>query len=306
MSNDAFTDLPRRLIPMAKPARIPGPLARAPRSILLTGLLAGLLGAPTAVLAQPPGQQPPPEVTGGESVGADRGGNESAKKLFTVRSVPQADQPPQWAGEAQIGLGATTGNSENSNLNANALISYTAFPWRHFLGAEAIIAETNGERTTERYAVGYKPEYFFSRRTFAFGFFGYDRDPFSNIDNRYSATLGLGHVLLWGDRQTLTVELGGGYRITQFTEATPDSEEPVGRAGFDYTLKLTDNTQFTQDFSVLAGSDNTFIESITALRVAMTDKLALSLSYTVLNNSFTPPGIESTDTFTSVNLVAAF
>jgi putative salt-induced outer membrane protein YdiY len=56
----------------------------------------------------------------------------------------------------------------------------------------------------------------------------------------------------------------------------------------------------------MAGSDNTFTESITSLQVSMTDNLALSLSYTVLNNSFTPPGIDSTDSFTSVNLVAGF
>jgi putative salt-induced outer membrane protein len=277
---------------------------RVPRAPRLT-LPALLLTAPAVLLAQT-AEEPPPAVTGTESVGADQSGHASAKRLFTLRDLPQLGKPPSWAGEAQVGVAASTGNSETSNLNANLLISYTAFPWRHYLGAEAIVAESDGERTTERYAAGYKPEYFFSRRTFAFGFFGYDRDPFSNIDNRYSATVGLGHALIDGARQTLTVQIGGGYRVTQYTDDTPESEEPVARGAFSYSLSLTDNTRFVQDFTVMAGSDNTFIESVTALRVAMTDKLALSLSYTVLNNSFTPPGIESTDTFTSVNLVAAF
>ena len=94
--------------------------------------------------------------------------------------------------------------------------------------------------------------------------------------------------------------------MTQFTDDTPDSDESVVRGAFNYGLRVTDNTIFRQDLSVMAGSDNTFTESITSLQVSMTDNLALSLSYTVLNSSFTPHGIDSTDTFTSVNLVAGF
>mgnify|MGYP006271941075 CR=1 FL=1 len=185
-----------------------GRIQRAPARVMLPGLLAGLLSLPVASMAQqaPP---PPPPVSGGESVGTDGSGNESAKKLFTLRDLPRPDTPPAWAGEAQLGYAASSGNSDTNNVNANLLISYTAFPWRHFFGAEARFADNDGQTTTERYAAGYKPEYFFSRRTFAFGFLGYDRDPFSNIESRYSATVGLGHALVDTERQTLTVQLGG-------------------------------------------------------------------------------------------------
>jgi putative salt-induced outer membrane protein len=293
------------LFPSRPPRRRAHPDLPVPggRHSLHALLCAAVVGAPALAAAQP---APPPPVTGGESVGADASGNESAKKLFTLRDLPTPGAAPNWAGEAQLGYAASSGNSDTNNVNANVLISYTAFPWRHFLGAEARFADREGETTTERYAAGYKSEYFFSRRTFAFGFLGYDRDPFSNIESRYSATVGLGHALIDTERQTLTVELGGGYRMTQFTDDTPDSDEPVARGAFNYTLQLTANTSFRQDVVVMAGSDNTFTESITALKVSMTDNLALSLNYTVLNNSFTPPGVESTDTFTSVNLVAAF
>jgi putative salt-induced outer membrane protein len=283
----------------------PGPRLRNPRRPLLrTLLVAGLIGVPAAGLTQPPA--PPPAVTGSESVGADSSGNEAAKKLYTLHDLPELGKPPHWAGEAQLGYSASSGNSDTANVNANFLISYTAFPWRHYFGGEVRFAETDGATTKERYAVAYKPEYYFARRWFAFGFLGYDRDPFSNIEARYSATAGVGHALIDTDRQTLILQLGGGYRITQFTDDTPESEEPVGRAGFNYALRVTDTVNFTQELSVLSGSDNTFVESITALQVSMTNNLALSLNYTVLNNSFTPPGVDSTDTFTSVNLVAAF
>lgn len=192
-----------------------------------------------------------------------------------MRDLPRPDAPPAWAGEAQLGYAASSGNSDTNNVNANLLISYSSYPWRHFPGAEVRFVDTNGKTNTERYAAGYKSEYFFSRRTFAFGNLSYDRDPFSDIESRWSATVGLGHALIDTERQTLTVQLGGGYRMTQFTDDTPDSDEPVARGAFNYNLQLTDNTSLRQDVAVMAGADNTFTESVTALQVSMTNNLSI-------------------------------
>jgi putative salt-induced outer membrane protein len=280
----------------------PSPAATFARQILIPAVMGALLAVPTVAMAD----DDEPAISGAESVGADASGNNAAKKLFTLRGTPDRSAPPTWAGQAQLGYSASSGNSESTDLNANFLISYTAFPWRHFLGAEFRNADADGEKTSERYNVGYKAEYFFSDRTFGFAFLGYDRDPFANIDARYSATVGVGRALLNKERHTLNIELGGGYRVTQYSDDTPEGSEPVVRAAINYLGQLTKNTVFSQDFIVMTGSENTFFESVSALQVAMTDTLALSLNDTVTNNSFTSPGVESTDTFTSINLVATF
>ncbi len=270
---------------------------------------AHLLGAALLVLTTTANAQPPEPiavVAGGSAVGADAAGAAATDKLFAVYDMPDPDAPAGWSGNAQLGYAATTGNSDTSNVNASALVAYTTYPWRHYFHADANFGESNGVTDTERWAAGYKPEYFFTKRTFAFLYLGYDHDVVADIDARYAATLGIGHVIWRNDRNILIGELGGGYRKTEYIGSTPNDDEFIGRAGLTYSGRITNNTSFNQDLTTLIGSRNTYVESVSALQVSMTDTLALSVNYTVRYNSFTPPGIEDTDTFTSVNLVAAF
>jgi putative salt-induced outer membrane protein len=298
---------------MTRSADAPGPatpLRRAfadrpsQRNRCALGLGTALLLMTTVIQAQEP--EPVAVVSGSSAVGADAAGSQASDKLFAVYNIPDPDAPGGWNGRGLLGYSATTGNSETSNVNASFLIAYTSYPWRHYFSADANFGENQGDTNTERWAAGYKPEYFFSRRTFAFLFLGYDHDKFADIDARYSATLGIGHVIWKNDNNILIGELGAGYRQTNYVSNIDDNGEAVGRAALHYTGKITRNTSFSQDLTTLFGSKNTFVESISALQVAMTDTLALSVNYTVRYNSFAPPGFENTDTFTSVNLVAAF
>jgi putative salt-induced outer membrane protein len=267
-------------------------------------LAAGLLSTTGQLLAQQEAEEP--VISGSDTLSADQSGSEAATKLFTIHKLPDPDAPPNWEGQAQAGISSSTGNSESSNINASALVSYTSFPWRHYFSADINFAENDGDSTTERYAAAYKSEYFLSPRTFAFGFLSYDRDQFADIDSRYSVAIGLGHAILNSERNILLFDIGGGYRQTNYVGTTEDSGEAVGQIALYYSGRITNNTNFNQNLMTLIGSKNTYVESVTSLQVSMTDTLALSLNYTVMYNSFTPPDIESTDTFTSVSLVAAF
>jgi putative salt-induced outer membrane protein len=266
---------------------------------------ATLLALTTTINAQPP-DEPVAVVAGSSAVGADASGKEASERLFSVFERPSPDGPRGWKGNAQLGYFASSGNSETSNVNASALVAYTSFPWRHYFSAEANFGENSGASDTERWAVGYKPEFFFRPRSFAFLFLGYDHDKFADINARYSATLGIGQILWSNDNNVLIGELGVGYRQTDYISETENTGEAVGRASIGYSGRITRSTNFNQTLTTLAGSTNTFFESVTALQVSMTETLALSLNYTVQYNSFAPPGFENTDTFTSVNLVAAF
>src|SRR5262249_14603240 len=81
------------------------------------------------------------------------------------------------------------------------------------------------------------------------------------------------------------------------------SEDIVGNAGLDYMHKLTANTTLTDKLLVEAGSENTYANNELAVQVSMTDKLALSVAYTVRHNTEPPPGLEKTDQLTTLNLV---
>jgi putative salt-induced outer membrane protein len=264
-----------------------------------------LLILTTTIEAQPP-EEPVAVVAGSSAVGADASGSQASARLFAVYDVPDPDAPRDWKGSAQVGYFASSGNSETSNVDASALVAYTSFPWRHYFSAEANFGENDGSSNTERWAAGYKPEYFFTQRTFAFLFLGYDHDKFADIDARYSATVGIGHVIWRNDNNILIGELGAGYRQTNYISEAEDNGETIGRVALNYSGRLTRTVNLNQNLTTLLGNQNNYFESVTGLQVAMTDTLAISLNYTVQYNSFVPPGFEKTDTFTSVNLVAAF
>ena len=78
------------------------------------------------------------------------------------------------------------------------------------------------------------------------------------------------------------------------------------RGGLDYLLHISETSEFEQKLLTEIGSENTYTESVTALRAKVVGNLALVLSYTIKNNSDVPPGIEKTDTFTAISLEYAF
>jgi putative salt-induced outer membrane protein len=251
----------------------------------------------------PPGGPPePPPVTGSDFLR----GSTAAERMFSVRVLPTERTERGWRGQAKLGFSAASGNSDTANFNAGVLAVYNAWPWRHTLNLTGNVSESNNERTTERYGGAYKLDWFFRRRTFAFLFLGADHDKFADIDLRYSGVLGLGHQLLHSDNHSLVAELGVGARQTEYISDLDDQTDTVGHFSLQYVGKFGDNVNIVQDVLVQAGSNNTYTESVTALQVALTELLALSVSFTVSNNSDTPPGIESTDTFTAINLVATY
>jgi putative salt-induced outer membrane protein len=57
---------------------------------------------------------------------------------------------------------------------------------------------------------------------------------------------------------------------------------------------------------VEAGSENTYFESVTALKARLVGDLALVASYTVKHNTDVPALTEKTDTYTALSLEYAF
>jgi putative salt-induced outer membrane protein len=80
----------------------------------------------------------------------------------------------------------------------------------------------------------------------------------------------------------------------------------IGTVGVDFSHSFTKTTVLTNKFLMEAGSDNTLLHNELALTVKMSDKLALSVGYTVIDNTKPPAPLKKLDTLTSVNLVFGF
>jgi putative salt-induced outer membrane protein len=225
--------------------------------------------------------------------------------ILTAPVLAAEEQEGPWSGKATLGYLATSGNTENSNLNSGFALGYTTGDWSHLAELHAINATESEVTTAEAYELGWKSEWNMSEKSFLFGRLKWRKDRFSGYDTQFSQTIGYGHRLLNTDEHKLNVEAGVGARQSDLADGTTE-EEMIFRGGLQYKWHFSETADFRQEFAVEAGSDNTYGESITALSAKLMGNLALVASYTIKNNSDVPPLTEKTDTYTALSLEYVF
>jgi putative salt-induced outer membrane protein len=214
------------------------------------------------------------------------------------------DEGP-WSGNVTLGYLATSGNTENSNLNAAFEVAYAANKWVHSFRAAAISATESNATTAEAYDAGWRSERNFTETNFLFGRLDWRSDRFSTYEKQFSQTAGYGRRVISGDTHNLSIEVGAGARQSDLADGSSESEL-IFRGGAKYVWTLSETSDFTQVLNVEAGQVNTFLESVTALSAKLVGNLSLVASYTVRHNTDVLPTTEKTDTFTALSLEYLF
>lgn len=210
-----------------------------------------------------------------------------------------------WSGKATLGYLATSGNTENSNLNAAFEVAYAANKWLHEFRAAAISASDSDSTTAEAYDLGWRSERNFTETNFLFGRLDWRSDRFSTYEKQFSQTVGYGRRVISGDTHNLSIEVGAGVRQSDLADGSSESEL-IFRAGANYVWTLSDTSKFKQDLNIEAGEVNTFLESVTAISASLVGNLSLVASYTVRHNTDVLPATEKTDTFSALSLEYLF
>ncbi len=109
-----------------------------------------------------------------------------------------------WSGKAALGYLATSGNTENSTLNANFAVAYATGKWTHSADVLAISASENDMSTAEAYDLGWKSERELSAKSFLFGRLQWRKDNFGAYDTQFSQTVGYGRRLIETDVHKLS------------------------------------------------------------------------------------------------------
>ncbi len=210
-----------------------------------------------------------------------------------------------WSGKAAMGYLATSGNTENSTLNAAFEVAYETGNWKHSFNAAAFNASEDEESTSESYEWAAKTERSFSEFDYLFGQLHWRKDRFSSYETQFSQTVGYGRRILNSDRHHLDAEIGGGARQSELADGT-SVDEFVIRGAMKYTFAFSENAEFRQSVAVEAGDENTYLESISAVSASLIGNLALVASYTIKHNTDVLPGLEKTDTYTALSLEYLF
>jgi putative salt-induced outer membrane protein len=224
---------------------------------------------------------------------------------FPQAGAPAAEEASPWSGKASLGYLSTSGNTNTTTYNTAFEVSYSLVKWTHTFGAAANGSDDNETTTAEAYQAGWKSAYAFSEHNYLFGLVGWRKDRFSGVTEQLSEAVGYGRRIIATPAHLLTAEIGAGNRNSDLSDGTSESGV-IGTLGADYKWQWSETSNFEQGLGIESGSDNTFLESITAVRARMIGDLAIVFSYTVRHNTDVPAGSEKTDKFTAISLELAF
>ncbi|WP_298092773.1 YdiY family protein [uncultured Sphingomonas sp.] len=226
----------------------------------------------------------------------------SASKTRTVREAGVFDL---WRGRAELGGYATTGNTDNLGMTAIVDLTREGLQWRHKVYLQADYQEASNVTNREHYLARYEPNYKLNADIYVYGSALYESDKFLGYFNRYSASAGAGYSVIRGRRVTLDLELGPGFRHTEFTDNRIESNL-AARGNVNFGWKLTNAISLNQTTSAYLQELNSTVSSVTGLNARLLGPLSAQMSYTVQYESQPPVGRRTTDTTTRASLVYSF
>jgi putative salt-induced outer membrane protein len=187
-----------------------------------------------------------------------------------------------WTGKGDVGASFATGNSENQAASANLELKNKVDKWQHTFGFAGNYGSDGAGTTAQRWELRGQTQYELNERAYAYGAGRYEDDRFSQYDYQASLAGGLGYKIIDTERTRFWVQGGPGYRYAEIRD-TGESEDGVifrGDIGFEHQLTET-----------------------TGLEITISGALGLRVGYQVRHNSDVQPGIENTDTLTTVGLL---
>lgn len=228
----------------------------------------------------------------------------SSGAAFAQAANPAEEEGP-WSGKASLGYLSTSGNTDTTSYNTAFEISYAVNKWSHTFDAAANGAGESGMTTAEAYQAGWQSDYDVSEHSFLFGHVAWRKDRFSGVNEQLSESVGYGRRIIDTPAHLLSGEIGVGHTSLDFADDT-SSSSAILTLGMDYKWTFSETSNFEQNIDIESGSDNTYIESVSAVRAKLLGDFALVLSYTVKHNTEVPVGSQKTDKLTAISVEYAF
>ncbi|MCF6300352.1 MAG: DUF481 domain-containing protein [Proteobacteria bacterium] len=228
--------------------------------------------------------------------------------LFTavVMAEDNGENKTIWSGKGQLGITATSGNTETETINVGFLLKRESSKWLSELNVDILRASSDGIDTAERFVVNTKTGYKFNEKSYLYYGTRYENDNFSGFDYTITAGLGLGHKFVDTDQKRLIGEIGVGYKTQALDIDRSETKDLVMLGKLDFMRQLTETVKFEDVLTVEVGDSNTFIQNDAGFSFKATEKISLKLAHQIRYNSDVPVGFDNTDTLISANLVYDF
>lgn len=216
--------------------------------------------------------------------------------------------PPEWEGSAEASLLLTSGNTELTTGGLGLATTYRPDPWTVGAKLNYLTSKDAGTLKAESFNTEARGERKIVEALSVFVNASYLKNRFTGFEDRIGSEAGLSYLLLQQDTHTLTTEVSAGILKENRVGAASDSFA-TGKLGVEYKWKFSPTAEFATAFSYLDNlktmKDWRFsnTSSVTAI---LTSLFSLKVSFKVDYLNVPVIGKKSTDTTTTVALVAKF
>jgi hypothetical protein len=160
-----------------------------------------------------------------------------------------------WSAKITIGLNLTAGNTEQTDYSSSMDIRRRTAANRFVLTHLGNFSRTRGIDTVDNNRLNFYIDVFRARQYYWRAIFGeYFRDPFQNIENRYTAGTGIGYHLIKNPKTEWGVNVGLAYQHTRFNSVEagedPEVSTPALAIGTLYETTLTKTVDFDINYSL--------------------------------------------------------
>lgn len=199
----------------------------------------------------------------------------------------EAKELRHWSAKVSVGLNYTRGNTEEDDLSTTVNISRRTSATRLVFNYLANYSRTGGTDTVDNNRLNAYLDIFKTRKFFWRPVFGeYFRDPFQNIEGRYTAGTAVGYHFISTARTEWDATAGLAYQGTQFVSVLPGEDlntaTPVLSIGTLYDTNITKNIEFSISyaFNIVNEESGSYTHhSVTALETELTSWLDFDISF---------------------------
>lgn len=191
-----------------------------------------------------------------------------------------------WTGKVSAGGNLRSGNTDETEGSANVSFQRRTVENRVHLDYLGSYSSINDVESSNNHRANAVWDWFFSQKLFLRPVsLEYYKDPFQNIDSRYTIGAGLGYQLIDSARTDWSIYAGPAYQATSYVEVEPgesrDEDTAALSAGTSFETELTSHIDFNYDYtfqftSPEAGEYNHHM--IGTFEMELTDALDFDLS----------------------------
>ncbi|MEQ8516440.1 MAG: DUF481 domain-containing protein, partial [Chromatocurvus sp.] len=226
-----------------------------------------------------------------------------AEQVLPLASIAAINRPLvnpyeyRWRGQSNVGLNATSGNSETTRFHVDAEGTLVNELNRYIAGIDFNRGSDNDVTSVDNWTAYSSYDRFLSDRMFWNNSLSFKRNTLQELDLRSAIGSGVGYQFFDDDELRLSTTAGLSYVREEF-DAQPSEDFMALQLGLDYEHQWFDWLRFfhsLQTLNSLESVDDFVLRTRTGLRYPISDSLITSLQVNVDYDNTPSAGAEKED-----------